>query len=221
MESAMRLALPILQPLFQPAGLGLASVLLGKQFISPGDIASKIPALAYHPEHVADLEQTLPSKAELEDMRTTHFLIAGPPTEMSLLALHDLFRDQFLSGSSSWYQLPEETFSQTDLVTPGWLKPRRQFALATAEKFWPEQLALIPEPEYVMNIAETVWALTMLRIIRGEHPEFKLWVRTASLDERETHVSVSRVADKFTFSVHPDANPHNFLWNVVLWPALK
>lgn len=81
----------------------LARSILGQDFISPKEIA-KARNVTYSDEQLAQAAATLPSQEVPQWFRDHNFfLIAGPPSEKSLLEVRELKSERFYSPTGGWY----------------------------------------------------------------------------------------------------------------------
>ncbi len=168
----------------------LARTILGKDFISPEEIA-QARNLAYTDEHLAFFGDSLPDKASLEWCRDNGMmLVAGPPKPMSLLDVRNVKNDDFYSKEGGWYAENEQEFSRDDKIETKWIAVRKEPIAGSLSKSWSEQRELITDPAIVPNTAETVWALTTYKAVRGVYLLPNHYVRTSSLGSHGYRVCV-------------------------------
>ncbi|MBU6214760.1 hypothetical protein KGM48_02870 [Patescibacteria group bacterium] len=166
-----------------------ARSILGKDFISADQIATARD-LTYTEDQLIALGKSLPDKATLEAIRDAGmFLVAGPPTAMSMLDIRALHADYFYSkgpeqDDEGWYDDGKEKFSRNDKIDAlGWLALRKEPVNDSLSKNWEEQRALVQSPLYVPNAAEVTWGLTTYKAVNDVYLlEDDIYVRTSSLD---------------------------------------
>ena len=171
----------------------LARTILGKDFISPEEIAKSRKGVVYTDEQLTDFGDTLPAQDVLEWCRDNGMmLVAGPPKAMSLLDVRDLKSDYFYSKKDGWYAEDRQTFSRNDNAESVWIALRKEPIAGSLGKNWSEQSDLISDPMSVPNAAEAVWGLTTYKAVRGVYLLPNLYVRTSSLDSggRRVHVGI-------------------------------
>src|SRR3989344_2128743 len=145
---------------------GIARAILGDDFLTPEEIATT-RRLVYTDEQLAQAAETLPSQEVLEWFRDHNFfLVAGPPSERSLLEVRELKPERFLSQSGGWYAHARETFSRVDKVGPGWIAISKGPIPGSLNLVWEAQQKLLSEREYVPHAAATTWGLTTYEVVR-------------------------------------------------------
>src|SRR3989344_1283582 len=138
----------------------LARSILGKDFISPEEIA-KSRSVAYSDEQLGRFGDTLPSQEILEWCRDNGFaLMATPPKKMSILDVR-------------W-------FSRDDTTGDGWLMVKKEPVGNSTNKNWDEQKKLIGDAERVPNAAEMCWFVKTFFKVRGVQFFSDICVRTSS-----------------------------------------
>ena len=168
----------------------LARTILGKDFISPEQIA-KSCKLVYTDEQLATFGDTLPAQDVLEWCRENgYILVAGPPRAISLLEIRDLQPNYFYSKQGGWYAESKEVFSRRDRAATAWIMLRKESVPESQRKSWDKQQTLLSEFEIVPNAAETAWAITTYKAVRGVYLLPNVYVRTSSLDSVGDRVSV-------------------------------
>jgi hypothetical protein len=168
----------------------LAKTILGKDFISPEEIATA-RGFVYTDEQLAKFGDTLPTQDVLEWCRDNGMmLIAGPPKAMSLLDIRSMKTDYFYSKEGGWYADKAQKFAKNDKAEPIWIAFRKEPVAGSLNKNWTEQSDLISEPMSVPNAAEAVWCLSTYKAVRGIYLLTNLYVRTSSLDSDGGRVSV-------------------------------
>ena len=178
-------------------GYELAATILGKDFVTPEEIASARVGVVYTEDQLEQFESSLPSREELEWLRDNgYMLIAGPPKEMSLLDIRDLNNEYFYSKTEGWYSAEKEKFSRDDKATTKWLKLRKREVPNSTNKTWDEQQPLLLEVEHVPNVAEVVWGVTSYKAVRGVYLLPNVYVRTSSLGSGGDRVGVGYFAAK-------------------------
>ncbi len=168
----------------------LAKIILGKDFISPEEIATA-RSFAYTDEQLARFGDTLPAQEMLEWCRGNGMmLVAGPPRAMSLLDIRAIKTDYFYAKEGGWYAESKQKFACTDKAETVWIAFRKEPVADSFNKNWSEQSDLILKPGVVPNAAETVWCLTTYKAVRGVYLLPNLYVRTSSIDSVGNHVYV-------------------------------
>ena len=168
----------------------LAQEILGNDFISPMEIAVA-RSLTYSEEQVAELECSLPNKETLEWLlRNNHMLVAGSPSEMSLLDVHRLRPSYFYPHykEGKWYTDPRQTFARTEKVTCRWYMTRKGIVPRSTSKWWGTQQKLLSDLETVPTAVELVWPLGCYKAVRGMFLLENLCARTSSVDSVGRHV---------------------------------
>ena len=169
----------------------LARTILGKDFISPEEIAKSRKGVVYTNEQLANFGDTLPAQDVLEWCRDNGMmLVAGPPSAMSLLDIRNLKSDYFYSKKDGWYAEDRQTFSRNDNAESVWIALRKEPIAGSLSKNWSEQSDLISDPMSVPNAAEAVWGLTTYKAVRGVYLLPNLYVRTSSLDSDGLRVNM-------------------------------
>lgn len=173
----------------------LARTILGKDFISPEEIATA-RGLTYTDGQLATFGDTLPAQEALEWCRDNGMmLVAGPPKSMSLIDVRSLKADYFYSKQGGWYTNDTEKFAKNDKAEPVWIALRKEPVADSFKKNWSEQNELVATPMVVPNAAETVWGITTYKAVRGKYLLPNLYVRTSSCGSDGTRVSVGNVDD--------------------------
>ena len=159
----------------------LAKTILGKDFISPQEIATA-RGLTYTDEQLAKFGDMLPAQGVLEWCRDNGMmLVAGPPKSMSLLDVRSVKADYFYSKEGGWYADKAQKFAKNDKAEAVWIAFRKEPVADSLDKNWAEQSDLVSEPMSVPNAAEAVWCLTTYKAVRGVYLLPNLYVRTSSL----------------------------------------
>jgi len=168
----------------------LARTILGKDFISPEEIATA-RGLTYTDEQLAKFGDTLPTQEALEWCRDNGtMLVAGPPKSMSLLDIRSLKAGYFYSKQGGWYSESAQKFARADKVEPIWIALSKEPVAGSLSSNWSEQSNLVVEPMVVPNAAEAVWGLTTYKAVRGKYLLPNLYVRTSSCDSGGDRVNV-------------------------------
>lgn len=190
----------------------LAKTILGKDFISPEEIATA-RGLTYTDEQLAKFSDTLPAQDVLEWCRDNGMmLVAGPPKAMSLLDIRVLETGYFYSKEGGWYAEDKQKFAQGDKAEPVWIALAKDPVTNSFGKNWSQQSELIALPKTVPNAAETVWGLTTYKAVRGVYLLPNLYVRTSSLGSDGYHVHVGLFDAKGLFiSIHWDSYCNSYL----------
>ena len=166
-----------------PDGEDLACLILGDDFLSPGDV-SKAYGFSYSGDQRTDLAETVPDFETLMWLRTNgYMLLATPPSEMNLLHVRDLDNQLFYSKSEGWYAEGQHTFSREDVVKAGqWLMVRKEPYANSRKKTWDEQKNLLTDVEHVPNAPEVSYAVTAYYKVRDVYLLKGVYVRTSSVD---------------------------------------
>ncbi|MBI5004166.1 hypothetical protein HZC00_03675 [Candidatus Kaiserbacteria bacterium] len=168
----------------------LARMILGKDFISPEEIA-KSRGLVYTDEQLAKFGETLPPQEALEWCRDNRAgLMAGPPRSMSLLEVRALKDVYFYSKEGGWYAGETEIFARNDKVDPVWIAFLKEPVEESFNKNWTEQQVLVTNPMVVPNAAEETWCLTTYKAVRGVYLLPSCYVRISSVDSDGYRVGV-------------------------------
>ncbi len=190
----------------------LARTILGKDFISPEEIA-KSRGVTYTDDQLAKFGNTLPSQEVLEWCRDNGMmLVAGPPKAMSLLEVRELKNGYFYSKEGGWYSNDVQKFARNDKAETVWIMLRKEPVTDSLGKNWSEQSDLVVAPMVVPNAAEVVWAITTYKAVRGIYLLGDLYVRTSSLDSDGNHVCIGIFDDEGLFvDVWGDDGRHDFI----------
>lgn len=159
----------------------LARSILGKDFISPEEIA-KSRGITYTDDQLANFGDTVPSQEVLVWCRDNGYMVvAGPNKAMSLLEIRELKSEYFYSKTGGWYSGSSETFSWNDKADTRWIMVRKDPVPESTSKTWNEQQALLSEVEVTPNAAEFVWCVTTYKAVRGVNLFASIYARTSSL----------------------------------------
>lgn len=160
----------------------LAKTILGKDFISPEEIA-KSRRLTYIDAELATFGETLPDETALAWCRENGCaLVAGPPNAMSLLDIRAHHNPYFYTKEDGWYADPRQKFSRDDKADPVWIALKKEPVEGSRSRTWSQQIALVKSPMIVPNAAEAVWGLTTYKAVRGVYLLPNVYVRTSSID---------------------------------------
>lgn len=168
----------------------LARLILGKDFIPPGEIATT-RGVTYTDEQLAKFGDTLPTQEALGWCRDNGMmLVAGPPTAMSLFGILAINADFFYPKGFDWCLDKVQKFARDDKAEPAWIALRKDPVEDSFSKNWSEQQALVEGPMTIPNAAEAVWGLTTYKAVRNVYLLDELDVRTSSLDSSGASVVV-------------------------------
>ncbi len=177
-----------------------ARSILGGDFVTPEEIMTARPDLAYTPEQVAQLAESIPSEDALKWCKANGYaVVAGPPRDMSLLDVRASKNTHFYSKTEGWYANSNQQFSRNDKASFGWLMVRKAPVPESKSKNWDEQTKLIVDPESVPNAVEMSWFITIFFEVRGVRLFEKVYVRTSSVDSDGDHVDVGDFVAKGLF----------------------
>ena len=155
--------------------------ILGDDFISPQEIA-EARGVSYTEAQLASLASTLPGKEVLQWARDNGFaVVAGPPSEMSLLDIHELNTGLFYSKNDPWFADKRQKFARNDKVGTTWFIVRKDPVPNSTRKTWGEQQELLNDAERVPNVAEVAWFFTTYAAVRGIRLVPNVYVRTSSV----------------------------------------
>ncbi len=169
----------------------LATMILGRDFISPEEITAKYPTLVYSEEQLDALEASLPKQQDLEWLRDNNYiLLPGPNSPLSLLDIRNLNTAYFYSKTGGWYSEAKQTFASTDKTEVRWIALRKEAVPGSYSKNWEEQKVLLSGLELVPNAAEAVWCITAYKAVRNINLFRSTYVRTSSLDADGDRVHV-------------------------------
>jgi len=164
--------------------------ILGDDFISPQQVA-EARGVNYTEAQLASFASTLPSKEVLQWARDNGFaVVAGPPSEMNLLGIHELNTGLFYSKDYPWFRGKSQKFARNDKVGTAWLIVRKGPVPNSTYKMWNEQQALLRDVEYTPNVAEATWFFTTYAAVRGTRLVPNVYVRTSSADSDGDRVGV-------------------------------
>ncbi|MEX2145313.1 MAG: hypothetical protein WD712_03035 [Candidatus Spechtbacterales bacterium] len=175
--------------------------ILGDDFISPQEIAEAI-GVSYTEAQLASLTSTLPEKEVLQWARDNGFaVVAGPPSEMNLLDIHELNTDLFFEKNDPWFADKRQKFARSDTVGTTWLVIRKDPVPNSTRKTWSEQQDQLSDNERVPNVAEATWFFTAYAKVRGIRLVPHVYVRTSSVDSGGYHVSVGDFSENCNISI--------------------
>lgn len=167
----------------------LARAILGKDFISPEEVAKSRKGVVYTDDQLAQFGDTVPSQEVLEWCRDNGYMVvAGPAKPMSMLEIRDLRSDYFYSKKGGWYA--ERAFARDDKADTRWIMLRKEPVPESTSKNWGEQQALLSDNEITPNAAEVVWCVTTYKAVRNVYLLPSIYVRTSSLDSDGHRVHV-------------------------------
>ncbi len=171
----------------------LATMILGRDFISPEEIVGKYPTLAYSEEQLDMLEQTLPWQKDLEWLWDNNFiLVPGPATAQSLLDVRALAANtaNFCTKSGGWYAEDKQKFANNDKATTQWIALRKEAVPGSFNCTWAEQQAKLSGLELVPNAAEATWCICVYKSVRNISLFRTAYNRTSSVDSDGRRVIV-------------------------------
>ncbi len=161
----------------------LARTILGKDFVSPEEVAESQRGVVYTSSQLSWFGDNLPTREVLEWCRDNgYILVAGPPKALSLLEIRELNRDYFYSKESGWYAEGQQKFSRDDQVLAQWVMLRKGPVPNSTSRTWDEQQSLLSGLEIVPNAAEVVWGITTYKAVRNVYLLGGVYARTSSLD---------------------------------------
>ena len=137
---------------------------MGLDHISPEEV-TEVLGLSYREEQLSLLDETLPDRGTLACLWGSGYtLIPAPPEDVGFRQIHE--RNP---GFFAPYMDTESLFSCCDVVSAGtWVAIQKEASKRTRKKTWREQqLNIMDRVEYVPNIAQLCWAVTMYRQVRG------------------------------------------------------
>lgn len=173
-------------------GFTLAREILGDVFLAPDEIAAA-RGLTYSEEQIAELERTIPDRETLEWLKLNNYmLVAGSPSDMSLLDIVELNHAYFLNSKKRGSYFNEnEAFASNEKVTCRWYMIHDGFMPNSTSKTWSEQQRLFSDYETASMAVELVWALTCYKEVRSNTYRFgRFYARTSSVDSRGIHISI-------------------------------
>lgn len=166
--------------------------MLDIDFISPKEMMDTY-GFSYSQEQLKYLNNTLPSIETLIWLQKNgYILIPGPPEDMNLINIRNLDGSLFLSKNGGWYTSHKFGFSRKDFVKDSdWLAIRKEAHPLSFEKTWEQQQCLLSKEEYVPNVAEISYAITVYyKIHRVRLFADEIYVRTSSTSEDNYQVIV-------------------------------
>jgi hypothetical protein len=168
---------------------GMAKRILGKDFISPEEIAESHQEVVYTNAQLAKFNNTVPSQQVLSWCRENNYMVvAGPHQSLSLLEVRALWKDYFHMEKGGWYAKQE--FAEMDKVETNWIMLRKGPVPESFGLNWREQLALLSTEEIVPNIAEVAWCAIAYNAVLGMNLLANIFVRTASCDMARDHTKI-------------------------------
>jgi hypothetical protein len=169
----------------------LARSILGGDLITPEEIMTARPDIVYTEEQITELADLIPSADILKWCKANGcVVVAGATRPISLLEVRAAKFDHFYSKTKGWYANANQTFARDEKVSLGWLMIRKAPVPESTNKNWDEQSALISNVEYVPNVAEMSWFITIFYDVRGVRLFEKGYVRTSSRGSDGDRVNV-------------------------------
>lgn len=161
--------------------------ILGDDFISPEEV-DEACNVSYTEEQLKQLADTLPNQEQLQWCRDNDYaLVAGPPTEMSLLDVHSSKSFVFYPKAEGWYE--EEPFTTDEKVVCQWLAICKTETPNSSNNKW--------------NATEMSWFITTYYEVRGVYLFKNVYVFTSSVvDDGRVLVGV------FFFNKHGNGGPY-------------
>lgn len=174
----------------------LARTILGKDFISPEEIAATREFAFYNHELLAKFGDTLPSQEALKWCRDNGMmLVPGPPKAMSLLDVRAVVDISYFCSKGpklndpDWYDNDSQVFARNDKVEPAWIAICKEPVLGSLHLSWADQSNLVSAPATVPNAAEVAWGITTYKAVRGTNLLPNVYVRTSSVGLGDLSVS--------------------------------
>lgn len=150
--------------------------ILGDDFIGPEEVAEA----SYTAEQLKQLADTLPSAEVLRWCKDNGYaVVAGSPTEMSLLDIRSVKSSLFCSKTEGWYA--NQPFAANEKVVCRWLAIRKTEVPNSLNKKWDAQQKLLSDVDQVPNAAEMSWFITTYYEVRGVYLFKDIYVRTSSV----------------------------------------
>lgn len=172
----------------QQKGYEPARNILGDDFISPEEVADA-RGVSYTAEQLKQLADTLPSTEMLQWCKDNGYaVVAGSPTEMSLLDVRSAKSSLFYTKTEGWYA--NQPFAANEKVTCRWLAIRKTEVPNSLSKRWDAQQKLLSKDEEVPNAAEMSWFITTYYEVRGIYLFKGIYVRTSSVTSGGNRVDV-------------------------------
>lgn len=166
-----------------PKGYVRTSMILGDDFILPEEV-EKAYDFSYSEEQLAHFANTLPGEETIQWLLSNgYMLVPGPNRDLNLFGVRALDRSLFLHKEGvSWFEDKNQTFSRTDLVRGGkWLMLRKGEVPDPRNETWLQDLDRVRAPEYIPNVAEVSYGVTLYYKVRGECLLPNFWVSTSSV----------------------------------------
>ena len=175
-----------------PEGHQLARLILGDDYITPKEVATAY-GVSYTDEQLEHFFDTLPNTQTILWLHANgYMLIAGPPTEMSLLRIQEIDGRLFSRNILEWCIEGNQTFCRDDKVVAGeWLAIRKnEVPDSSLKKGWSQQQDLLTEDEHVPNAPTISYAVITYFKVRGIYLLRGKYVRTSSVSVDGIHVTV-------------------------------
>lgn len=172
----------------QQKGYEPARTILGDDFISPEEVA-EARGISYTEEQLKQLADTLPPAEMLQWCKDNDYaVVAGSPTEMSLLDVRSAKSSLFYSKTEGWYA--GQPFAANEKVVCQWLAIRKTEVINSLNKKWDAQQKLLSKDEEVPNAAEMSWFITTYYKVRDVCLFKGIYVRTSSVTSDNRRVNV-------------------------------
>jgi|GEM_PF-1123214 len=175
-------------------GEKIARLILGDDYISPRAVM-KACGLPYEGDQKSALSVIVPNREKLLQLWVEQRgLIATPPTVCNVIQLREFDNPVFCRKGDIWFTKPRHRFSREDVMQPAqWLAFSKGPYPHSMNLSWEEQQNLLPEDEYIPNVAEVVHIANTYFKVRGVDLFKEFPVRTSSVCEGGGQVVVGGI----------------------------
>lgn len=173
----------VVQPTI-PEGEAMTRLILGDDYL-PAEETAKAFGFKYTDAQLEHLAQTMPTDLEtLQAIKSGDcMLVAGPPSDTTLLGVRTLDNQKFYLKTKGWYSNDKEKFARTDVVKAAtWMIVRKTPVADSVNKNWKKQLKLIASGYHVPNAPEMAYTIIAYFKVRGVRLFENVYVRTSSVD---------------------------------------
>ncbi len=162
----------------------IARDILGDCLVTPVEIRSAVPGVAYDHDQISGCRDTMPSPDVLQwCAENQYMLVAGPPKPLSLIDILHLWPDYFYSGPGACkFDPDDDPVASDDTAQFGWIGMRMGAVPGSMGKSKSAQCKLLDEVETVPNVAQALWATIVLQKVRKFELDLRIFVRTSSVN---------------------------------------
>jgi len=160
---------------------------LGQRFLPPQKLIEAFN-FQYSAEQLDRLAGTVGYFRLFQPFSRELILVAGPPTDLNLLEVRELYPSRFAHRVRGWFTAEKERFSRVDVVKAGqWLVILPEGVPGTENMDYQTQKGRVPDTQRVPNAAEVCYAILAMVCLNEQDRLGRISVRTGSF----SHVGCS------------------------------